>query len=245
MAKKTGMAAKSAGRGTGRGPMANRTGGGRGARGAASMASTGEMDVEYVRTPGERGRRERQEEGMLSSVGQAARGAGQTTVGAARWVASGTRDAAAWTQDSVADVVRYVREHPWPTLLIGAGATWLAIDSIRGRGDNGERRHDELRGEGRSVMRRTASTVAGAGRGAGQELERFVRERPLLAGAAAMGVGMAVGMALPGTLSENRMLGDARDAVVERAKQAASGTARAAREVARGASRLTGGGQRP
>jgi hypothetical protein len=59
-----------------------------------------------------------------------------------------------------------------------------------------------------------------------------------------MGVGVAVGMALPGTLSENRMLGDARDAVVERAKQAASGTTRAAREVARGASRLAGGGGR-
>jgi len=44
-------------------------------------------------------------------------------------------------------------------------------------------------------------------------------------------------------LSENRVLGDARDAVVERAKQAASGTARAAREVARGASRLAGGGR--
>ncbi|RPJ70458.1 MAG: hypothetical protein EHM24_15450, partial [Acidobacteria bacterium] len=64
MAKKTGMSAKTAGRGTGRGQMANRAGGGRGTRGAAGSLATGdtEMDVEYVRSPGERGRQGRRAE---------------------------------------------------------------------------------------------------------------------------------------------------------------------------------------
>lgn len=250
MAKKTGGATRNVGRGTTR-ATTGRGGEMRGARTAGtSRATMGEVEVEYVASPGERaGRQGRGEQGMLSSVAERGREAGEAGLGAARRVASTTRDAAVgaaeWTQDSVAEVVRYVKDHPWPTLLIGAGATWLAIDSIRGRGENGERRRTELRdtrNEGRGMMRRTASTVAGASRDAGHEIERFVRERPLLAGAAAMGVGMAVGMALPGTLSENRMLGEARDAVMDRARQAASGTARAAREVARSASRITGGG---
>jgi hypothetical protein len=54
----------------------------------------------------------------------------------------------------------------------------------------------------------------------------------VLAGATTLGVGLAVGMALPSTSTENSLLGNARDAVVERAKDAARGTVRNVRDVA-------------
>ena len=245
MAKKSGMSARTGGGAAGRGRQAPGGGGGMRAGRATGTSATAMGETLHVASPGERGRGRKEEEGMPGGVGEVARGAGEMTVGAARRLATGTREAAEWTQDSASEVVRYVKDHPWPSLLIGAGATWLAIDSMRARGEDATMREagsrpGRVEEEGRGVVRRTAATVADASRGAGREVERFVRERPLLAGAAAMGVGMAVGMALPGTLGENRMLGEARDAVVGRAKQAASGTARAAREVARSASRLTG-----
>jgi hypothetical protein len=68
---------------------------------------------------------------------------------------------------------------------------------------------------------------------------RFVRDNPLLAGAAAAGVGAAISMTLPETTSENELLGDTRDAVVDRAKDIARGTVQAVQEVGETVQRLT------
>jgi ElaB/YqjD/DUF883 family membrane-anchored ribosome-binding protein len=150
------------------------------------------------------------------------------------------------TQETMAQAVGKVREHPWPSLLIGAGVTWLAVDAIRGRsseseGVRGSRRKVE---EEPGLVSRTASTIAEAGRGAGEYVGDFVRERPLIAGAATLGIGMAVGMAIPSTSAEDSMMGHVRDNVVRRAKDVAKGTVEAVRDVADGVDRMAGGRER-
>ena len=62
------------------------------------------------------------------------------------------------------------------------------------------------------------------------------------AGLAALGIGLAVGMSLPSTVTENRMLGDARDSVVRRARQVADSATETVREVTKSAGRIAGAG---
>ena len=62
--------------------------------------------------------------------------------------------------------------------------------------------------------------------------ERVVRDNPLVVGAAAALVGVAIGMSLPASETENRLMGDARDTVVDRAREAASDAAERVQDVA-------------
>jgi hypothetical protein len=80
--------------------------------------------------------------------------------------------------------------------------------------------------------------VASAGRAAGGSIEDFVRERPLLAGAATLGIGMAVGMAIPSSVTENEMFGGARDKIVGRARSVARDTMEKVRDVAESVERI-------
>lgn len=168
---------------------------------------------------------------VAQNVGETTVQAAQSTLGAARGLASGAADAAG-------SVAGKVRENPWPTLLIGAGATWLAIDAVRGRSNAGSERAARPAEGGRGAVKGAVSKVARAGRAAGEQIEEFVRDRPLLAGAATLGIGVAVGMALPASVTENEVLGEARDTVVRRAKQAAQGTAQKVRDVTESLERM-------
>lgn len=62
-------------------------------------------------------------------------------------------------------------------------------------------------------------------RRAQNSFDRVMRENPLALGAAATLIGAAIGMTLPATETENEMMGDARDNVVERARGMASDAA--------------------
>jgi ElaB/YqjD/DUF883 family membrane-anchored ribosome-binding protein len=77
---------------------------------------------------------------------------------------------------------------------------------------------------GTAIRRRTRRTQ--------NQLQRLMRDNPLLVGAAAMVVGAAVGMALPETEKENEWLGEARDNVVDRAQDLARDAASKVREAA-------------
>ena len=57
------------------------------------------------------------------------------------------------------------------------------------------------------------------------QLQRLMRENPLLAGAAAVVIGAAVGMALPETERENELMGEARDNVVDNVQHMARNAA--------------------
>jgi ElaB/YqjD/DUF883 family membrane-anchored ribosome-binding protein len=149
---------------------------------------------------------------------------GRETFGAAvETVGDWTSDA----RDAVAPVVESVRQNPWPALLISAGLSWLAADSLRGTTTT-------LKSGSGDYPRRGAARTRTAGRSGPSvqdRLWRFVRKNPLLAGAAAAGVGAAISMTLPETTSENDLLGDTRDAVVDRARDIARGTVRTVQEV--------------
>jgi hypothetical protein len=158
-----------------------------------------------------------------------ARSVGETTVGAARGLASGVRDVAGGvargTQGAAGQVVGKVRENPWPALLIGAGATWMVIDATRGHGeDDAPRRGRRRQGGAGHYVKQAVSTVADAGRGAGGHLQQFARDNPLLAGAATLGIGMAVGMAIPESAKEAEVFGNAGRAIARKAKDAVRGT---------------------
>lgn len=51
--------------------------------------------------------------------------------------------------------------------------------------------------------------------------QRMLRENPLTVGALGVGVGAAVGLAIPETAKENEVMGEARDTVVEKAQEKA------------------------
>lgn len=179
---------------------------------------------------------ERGTAGEILEQGRETFGAAVETVG--EWTSDAqdaAADAMARAQDAVAPVAESVRQNPWPALLISAGLTWLAADSLRGTTSKNS-------GSDSSASSRKGARSRTAGRSAANvpdRLWRFVRQNPLLAGAAAAGVGAAISMTLPETTSENELLGDTRDAVVDRAKDIARGTVRTVQEVGDTVQRLT------
>lgn len=220
-------------------------------RGRRARGTAEDRTGASARRRGEAGPREI----TLSEIGRRRRGFAGKTAHFARGVAGGARDllggAARGTQSTVSGVAGYVREHPWPSLLIGAGATWIAVDAIRGRGNGAEearpaasRGQQGRRSRQAGLARRAVSAVADAGVGAGRQVGRFVRDNPLAAGAATLGLGVAVGMAFPSTVAENEMLGEARDKLVRKAKDVARTTAQAVKDTAEGVQRLSGAGAR-
>ncbi len=190
---------------------------------------------------------------MLAEARDLARSVGETTIGVARDLAGGARDAAAGvartTQGAATQVVGKVRENPWPALLVGAGATWMILDATRERLGSRGGRHTwwRRRRRGAKLARGAVSAVAGAGRSVvdagrsvGARVEQFVRDNPLVAGTATVGLGVTVGLAMPSRVAGNGLLGEARERVARRAEAAARGTMRNVRDIAKGAQRLAG-----
>ena len=64
------------------------------------------------------------------------------------------------------------------------------------------------------------------------QLQRMLRDNPLLVGAAAVLAGAAIGASLPETDRENQLMGEARDSVVDRAQEAAREAANTVKEAA-------------
>jgi hypothetical protein len=86
-------------------------------------------------------------------------------------------------------------------------------------------RAQEFTGEIRETARRTS-------RRAQVKFEDVLRNNPLALGAAAALVGAVVGMTVPSTETENQLMGEARDSVVERARGLASDAADRVSEAA-------------
>jgi len=160
------------------------------------------------------------------------------------------------------EAVQYVRANPMPAAMIGiglAGLAWLAFgrhDDNRsrdwaGRRDwrlrsgyeferdhrlLGDRLDDEVsagpraaaREAGRDLVQQTRQTA----RRAQSTLSRAWDESPFLIGAVAAVVGALVAVSVPATDSENRLMGETRDHMVEGVQQAVKGKVQAVENAA-------------
>jgi ElaB/YqjD/DUF883 family membrane-anchored ribosome-binding protein len=180
----------------------------------------------------------------------------EATVGrvkqAARTVSDSASNIAETTKDTAVDVAESVRHNPWPALLIGAGAAWWVID--RSRQSGYDRRttvidyeHDD--GTSGIYEARGVDATAAYGYGYGEtydtryanrrtgwngasQFKRLLQQNPLAVGAVAATLGIAVGLAIPETERENRLMGETRDTLADRAKDAAQGAVEKAKQVA-------------
>ena len=122
-----------------------------------------------------------------------------------------------------------VREHPLPALTVGLGLGWLAVEGARA----GARLPLPAKWL-RSRRHAGAGAAAGLRRGLGG-LGAAIEERPLAVGAAALAIGLLAGVALPATRREDQLLGDARDDLLDSAREAGRDALEQGKEVARSA----------
>ncbi len=124
---------------------------------------------------------------------------------AGREAARTVRDRAAEVGDSVARAGRSVQEQ--------AGAY---IEEVSERAlDTGTRLRASADHYSLQLRERTSDIQ--------RRVENWMDSDPLLAGAAAVAAGVVVGLSLPVSEAEHRAMGEARDAVVQRAADAARG----------------------
>lgn len=79
---------------------------------------------------------------------------------------------------------------------------------------------------------RLADRTQTGARRANEGLQRVLRENPLAVGALAVGVGAAVGLAVPETRKEHEVMGEARDNLLDRAQEKAQETKQKVQRVA-------------
>ena len=155
-----------------------------------------------------------------------------------------TSDESPYEDENNRGVMARIRENPLPAALAGVGLTWLAFS----RGDRPSNRWRETSTDVASRTREYASettdSIRRMARKRQSQVERMVQENPLLVGAGALMLGAAFGLAVPETETENEWMGETRDNVVERAREAARDAATqvqdAASSVADAAKKLTG-----
>jgi hypothetical protein len=161
-----------------------------------------------------------------------------------------------WTSRRSSSVMATMRGNPLPAALIAVGLGWL-VRNVRGGGAprwpepaGGETGHTEgeehgWAGVNPGAWSGTAHEMAGAARQrmrqTGHQLShrsgqvaRMMREHPLPFGIAALAVGAAVGVSVPGTRTEDELLGSARDAMADRAREARDSVVERARAMAGG-----------
>ena len=103
----------------------------------------------------------------------------------------------------------------------GRSTGWRDESSSSSWRETGTSRAMSARDSARQTVRRTQN-----------QLQRMLNDNPLLVAAAAVLAGAAVGASLPETERENRLMGEARDSVVDRAQEAARDAADTVKEVA-------------
>lgn len=146
-------------------------------------------------------------------------------------------------------VGRTVRDHPLPLAMIGAGVVWLAL-SGRGSDDYGDdyataRSGHEGEGMGQRLRHQAADIGERAGEmthrvrdqatRAGRSGGRYVKEHPVLIGAAGLALGAALAAVLPRTSRENSAFGERAERAREAARDAAARQGRKVQEAAKSA----------
>jgi ElaB/YqjD/DUF883 family membrane-anchored ribosome-binding protein len=90
----------------------------------------------------------------------------------------------------------------------------------------------QLSDQTRNQARRLSDQARYQARRAGGGVQRMLRENPLTVGTLAVGVGAAIGLAIPETGKEHEVMGEARDTVVDRVQEKAQETQQKVQKVA-------------
>lgn len=106
-------------------------------------------------------------------------------------------------------------------------------ESMRARAGQAIERAQSLTSDAGARVRRTTREVQGSTR-------RLAYEHTMAAGAIAAAIGMAIGLALPETERENELLGETRDTMVGKAKDAARGAAQRVQNAAEQVGKVAG-----
>ena len=117
----------------------------------------------------------------------------------------------------------YGTENDWRTRTAPARMTYRQGEYDEDLGDYD--RSDEHGSTAGEYVESARATARRTSRRAQNGFNRVLRQNPLALGAAATIVGVAIGLTLPETDVENEWMGDARDNVVERAKEMAGNAA--------------------
>lgn len=128
-------------------------------------------------------------------------------------------------------LVDVIARNPWPAAVTGLGATWLVLNN-RGQkpvepwasdyeryapGRFGSSSGTGGENDGGGIVQPVKEKLQGAAGG----LQGSFESSPLAIGVAALGIGAALGLLVPETEPENRVLGETRDRLVEKAQQTA------------------------
>jgi ElaB/YqjD/DUF883 family membrane-anchored ribosome-binding protein len=170
----------------------------------------------------------------------------EATIGKVKTMASNARDKA---QESGRSIVETIRDNPIPAAMIAGGIGWLLFgkrrtnsfasaarelpphpddETVRSRlASAGEKVKSGVQSAGERVASgasSVASSVADQARAGEQKLEQTFDSNPLVLGAVAAAVGIAVGMTLPASDVESRLMGAKRDELADKAREAVSET---------------------
>jgi Protein of unknown function (DUF3618) len=137
-------------------------------------------------------------------------------------------------------VMARIRDNPIPATLAGVGITWLACSGIErdtwsGNSDTARGLTDragEIASRTREYASDTVESVRRTARRRQNQFRRVIDENPVLVGAAALLLGAAFGFAVPETETENELMGETRENVVERARDVARDAANEVQEAA-------------
>jgi hypothetical protein len=163
------------------------------------------------------------------AIGSAAGQVKETVGDVAGGVAHTAGNVAGGTGDVLGKVLRTIGQNPIPAALAGASIGWLWMQSnSEGRqrmSQVGHKVGDVAGGAGEAVGDAAGNVVVGVRHGAEAaqtNFQRLLLGNPLAAGALAVGVGAALGLAVPETEQEHQILGQTKDKLVDKAQMVAN-----------------------
>jgi gas vesicle protein len=162
------------------------------------------------------------------AIGSAAGQVKDTAGDVAGAVAHTAGNVAGGAGDVVGKVLRTVGENPIPAALAGLSIGWLVMQSNNEGQERleqvGEKVGEVASNAGGAVgdaAGNVADTVKHGAEAAQTGFQRLLMGYPLAAGALAVGVGAAIGLAVPETQKEHEVLGTARDKLMDKAQTVA------------------------
>lgn len=177
-----------------------------GSRYEASRANVG-----YSQFEGEQGGRMQEMRDQVQDKAQHAAGSVQDK---AHQVKGSVQDTAEQVKDSVQDTAEQMK-----------GSVQDTASQVKDQAQQFAGQAQEQVGEWADAAQEQAYVIR-------SRFEELLDENPLLVGAAAMALGAAIGLSLPGTRKEDELFGQARDDVMEKAQAKASETAEKVQTVA-------------